>query len=158
MNTTTKKIAALLAVIMLLTSCAMLVSCGNGSTENNDTNNTDQALPASEGLAYEVNDDGTCTITGIGTCKDTEIVIPQMIEGHRVSAVAEGAFKNAVVDYAPYADGEGAEPEQNEEQSPPTARALPVSAICWAAASSSSASATSFAVSALRRSVCRKAS
>lgn len=118
MNTTTKKIAALLAVIMLLTSCAMLVSCGNGSTENNDTNNTDQALPASEGLAYEVNDDGTCTITGIGTCKDTEIVIPQMIEGHRVSAVAEGAFKNAVVDYAPHADGEGAEPEQNEEQSP----------------------------------------
>ena len=71
-----KKIIALFLMICMLGM--LLVSCGNGSTENNDTNNTDQALPASEGLAYEVNDDGTCTITGIGTCKDTEIVLAEL--------------------------------------------------------------------------------
>ena len=47
------------------------------------------------GLAYEVNADGTtCTITGIGTCTDTEIGIPDSIDGYTVTAIGENAFEN----------------------------------------------------------------
>ena len=45
------------------------------------------------GLAYEVNSDGTtCTITGIDTCTDTEIYIPEVIDGYTVTAIGEKAF------------------------------------------------------------------
>ena len=122
MKNVTKKTAALLALIMMITAVISLVSCGNGSDggENNGvSNDSSSKWKASEGLAYEVieeNGEKTCIITGIGTCRDTEIVIPQTINGLRVSAVAEGAFKVDRVSYAPAADGEGTEPAQSEEQ------------------------------------------
>ena len=47
----------------------------------------------SVGLAYEVNADGkTCTITGMGTCTDTEVAIPATIDGYSVTAIGEKAF------------------------------------------------------------------
>ena len=58
---------------------------------------TSIAIPriTSMGLAYEVNTDGTtCTITGIGTCTDTEIGIPDTIDGYRVTSIGENAFAN----------------------------------------------------------------
>ena len=43
---------------------------------------------ASQGLRYKVNEDGkTCTIKGRGTCTDTDLVIPDTIDGYRVTAV-----------------------------------------------------------------------
>ena len=56
---------------------------------------TDSYIPYSdsEGLAYEVNSNGTtCTITGIGTCADTEVYIPRTINGLTVTAIGEKAF------------------------------------------------------------------
>ena len=48
------------------------------------------------GLAYEINADGiTCTITGIGVCRDTEMVIPKEINGYRVTQIASDSFKNS---------------------------------------------------------------
>ncbi len=48
----------------------------------------------SAGLAYSVNGDGvSCTIVGIGTCTDTELVIGGNIDGYTVTAVADCAFK-----------------------------------------------------------------
>ena len=47
-----------------------------------------------EGLAYRIESDGTCTITGIGTCKDYDIVIPREIEGHTVTSIDLYAFKS----------------------------------------------------------------
>jgi hypothetical protein len=39
-------------------------------------------VPASEGLEYELNEDGTSySVIGIGTCEDTDIVIPSTYEG-----------------------------------------------------------------------------
>ena len=62
---------------------------------------SDTFVPAigSLGLAYEVNADGTtCTVTGIGTCTDTDVYIPQKIDGYTVTAIAEKAFaENATV-------------------------------------------------------------
>jgi hypothetical protein len=58
---------------------------------------TEVVIPriVSNGLAYEVNADGTtCTITGIGSCTDTEIGIPDIIDGYEVTAIGENAFEN----------------------------------------------------------------
>ena len=42
----------------------------------------------SQNLAYKVNADGrTCSITGQGTCKDKDIVIPEKIDGYRVTGI-----------------------------------------------------------------------
>jgi len=57
----------------------------------------DSTVPAigSEGLAYEVAEEKTCVITGIGTCTDTDIVIPQTIEGFTVVGIKSRAFMNS---------------------------------------------------------------
>ena len=46
----------------------------------------------SVGLAYELNSDNTCTITGIGVCTDSHVVIPSSINGYMVTAIANRAF------------------------------------------------------------------
>ncbi len=51
-------------------------------------------LSPSKGLAYQVNGDNTtCTITGIGTCTDTALVIPQTIDGYTVTAIGVQALE-----------------------------------------------------------------
>ena len=54
--------------------------------ETEETEPTDP--PASVGLTYTVNDDGvSCTITGIGTCTDLDIVVPSYIDGYKVTSI-----------------------------------------------------------------------
>ncbi|MBR5263218.1 MAG: leucine-rich repeat protein, partial [Clostridia bacterium] len=44
-------------------------------------------------LSYKVNSDGkTCTITGIGSVRDSHLVIPETIDGYTVTAIKERAF------------------------------------------------------------------
>lgn len=52
------------------------------------------AAPAgSEGLAYSSNKDGTCSVTGLGDCKDSDIVIPaKSPAGDRVTSIGKKAF------------------------------------------------------------------
>lgn len=47
---------------------------------------------ASEGLAFTSNGDGTCYVSGIGTCTDTDIIIPSMYKGERVIGIGDSAF------------------------------------------------------------------
>ncbi len=48
-----------------------------------------------EGLLYQNNGNGTCTIVGIGTCIKTELTLPEKSpEGLRVVAISTGAFEN----------------------------------------------------------------
>ena len=48
---------------------------------------------ASQGLAYEINEDGeTCTITGRGTCTNAVLKFPSVIDGYRVTSIGEKAF------------------------------------------------------------------
>lgn len=50
---------------------------------------------ASEGLVYTPNDDGeSCTLTEIGECTDTDIIIPAKHDGLKVTSIAANAFKN----------------------------------------------------------------
>lgn len=52
-------------------------------------------MTESEGLAFEDNDDGkTCSVSGIGMCSDTEVVIPMFSpSGKLVSTLKLGAFE-----------------------------------------------------------------
>ena len=48
----------------------------------------------SEGLEFFSNGDGTCYVSGIGTCTDTDIVIPTTSpDGDRVTAIGGSAFR-----------------------------------------------------------------
>ena len=52
-----------------------------------------QTVRYSQGLKFEKLEDGTYAVKGIGTCKDTELVIPPTTpEGGRVTAIGERAF------------------------------------------------------------------
>ena len=47
----------------------------------------------SEGLEYQFNEaDMTCAVLGIGTCTDTDLRIPETLNGYRVTSVAPDAF------------------------------------------------------------------
>ncbi len=46
------------------------------------------------GLDYEAFNDETCQITGLGTCKDAEVIVPQEINGLKVISIKESAFAN----------------------------------------------------------------
>lgn len=49
----------------------------------------------SVGLYYRVSyDNKTCAISGIGSCKDIEVVIPSVIDGYNVTSIGEYAFSN----------------------------------------------------------------
>lgn len=50
-------------------------------------------VESSKGLAYQIHPNRkTCTITGIGSCTDTDIVIGTHIDGYRITDIAEKAF------------------------------------------------------------------
>lgn len=50
-------------------------------------------LEPSDGLEFESNGDGTCTLVGIGICKDTDIVIPvESPDGETVTLIGEYAL------------------------------------------------------------------
>ena len=48
---------------------------------------------ASRGFTYAQHTGGnTCMITGLGTCTDSDIIIPEYIDGYRVTEIGAGAF------------------------------------------------------------------
>ena len=66
-------------------------ACSCGATE---TQTIEKLIPK---LAYAVNADGTtCTITGLGNVTDTNLVIPEEIDGYTVTAIGEGAFDGSL--------------------------------------------------------------
>lgn len=51
-------------------------------------------LLGSGGLEYRINGDmQTCTVTGSGTCTDTEIIVPGIIDGYAVTGIGDGAWQ-----------------------------------------------------------------
>lgn len=63
------------------------------------TINEDALLPSSEGLAYKFSDDKKgFIVTGIGTCEDSEVVIPYYYNDLPVIAISEKAFSKADAD------------------------------------------------------------
>ena len=75
---TWKLLACLMAALLL----CMPVLTGCEKTEK-----------ASEGLEFTSNGDGTCYVSGIGECTDTDVVIPQKSpEGDSVTSIEGSAF------------------------------------------------------------------
>lgn len=67
------------------------------STETSDENSSeDEEVRYSQGLEFLVNDDGkTCNVIGIGTCTDSDIIIPPVCpDGHDVTVVYDYGFRN----------------------------------------------------------------
>ena len=95
-------------LVLTLTLClaGMLAACGATSSQpaatvsNGDTDGqqTEQPivvsdLKPSEGLEFESNGDGTCTLVGIGICKDANLVIPtENPDGETLTVIEEDAF------------------------------------------------------------------
>ena len=67
---------------------------GHSFDENNVCGTCGAVLVVSEGLEFTSNGDGTCTLIGVGTCTDTNIVIPYECNGMTVTAIGERAFFN----------------------------------------------------------------
>ncbi len=97
-----KKTMALLLLTAMLTAplagcsdtddtLALTTEGADQGTDNIPEYNAAEANPASD-FEYEVNDDGGITITKyIGT--DTDVVIPEKIDGKNVTVIGEGAFR-----------------------------------------------------------------
>lgn len=103
-----KKIISIFMALVLLVCLAAceLPSADNktpGSPTTPDANNpaTLPTEPASEGLEFELIDSPhlkefheTYRVSGIGTCTDTDIVIPSTYEGVPVTRIGDEAFKD----------------------------------------------------------------
>ena len=98
-----KRIITLSIVLSLLiwvfTACDVLVvpetptdSVNPSDPAESDSGVTDD-MACSEGLAYASNGDGTCAVVGIGTCTDTDVVIPKTYNGENVTGIGDGAFQ-----------------------------------------------------------------
>ena len=60
-----------------------------------DTEDIIGTEPSSEGLAYELNEDGVSySVAGIGTCTDADLVIPSVYEGLPVTNIKANVFMN----------------------------------------------------------------
>ena len=83
-----KRLISILLAGALTAACCV---CGAVFASANDTDGF------SEGLAFKVSDT-EATLTGIGTCADTALVIPSTVEGKPVTAIADEAFmKNSTL-------------------------------------------------------------
>ena len=61
---------------------------------NPDVPDIPENTEPSQGLEFTLNDDGkSYSVTGIGTCTDTNIVIPATYNGKPVTAIGDGAFQ-----------------------------------------------------------------
>ncbi len=64
-------------------------------TETKTEIETETEIIYSEGLRFTSNGDGTCYVSGIGSCEDTEIIIPKVTSSRqRVTGIAASAFYN----------------------------------------------------------------
>ena len=76
----TKKVGLLLLAAVGVLLCLLFLSSCAGETGK---------------LAYVVNpDEETCTVTGIGTWQGSDLVIPDTIDGYRVTGISRGALMN----------------------------------------------------------------
>ena len=69
-----------------------------GSSEDDSSVEDEEERMPSEGLEYTLSNDGTYySVTGIGTCTDTVIVIPNIYENLPVERIGESAFQIVLI-------------------------------------------------------------
>ena len=95
-----KMLSLFACLAMLLCQTAIFTACDTQSNEADTTEPTDTAesetqppLTESEGLELYFDEDfKSYIVEGIGTCTDTEIVIPKTVNGYPVNWIAQNAF------------------------------------------------------------------
>ena len=76
---------------------------GGTSTETETVTGFEE-IEKTENLAYKLNDDGSgYTVTGIGTCTDKDVIIPETYRGKPVVAIGEGAFAGVTLETISFA-------------------------------------------------------
>lgn len=100
-------IVLLIAAVVVIGGCEAVDAAGGKETDivtdppPATETETDDSLPVvvdpadrtSRGLAYLSNGDGSCTLTGIGSCTDAVVIIPEKTEaGETVTKIAAFAF------------------------------------------------------------------
>ena len=101
-----KKTALLIALITVIALCLMLCACGGEEPQptttttttakddgnvDDDSDNVEKG--ASEGLEFISNGDGTCSVSGLGVCKDKDVIIPSVSPtGDAVTCIDAYAF------------------------------------------------------------------
>ena len=75
-----------LFISAIISLSLLFVFCITGCTKNNEKSYT-------TGLEYELNDNDTYTVTGIGTATDKEIIIPEVINNKPVVSISDHAFE-----------------------------------------------------------------
>jgi len=87
----------LLALMISLCLIFIMTACGgdNGGNTNGDGNVEQEREPVvySEGLEFTSNGDGTCYVSGIGSCEDVNVVMPLISpQGEKVIGIGKDAF------------------------------------------------------------------
>ena len=105
-----KKILTVVIIAIIVLVVVLTFFMGNRNASKNDLPQTDETSKESEstsevteennnvvfsqGLEYVIVN-GSCTITGLGTCTDTEIIIPEMIDGVPVRTIGYCALQSS---------------------------------------------------------------
>ena len=80
----------IIALIVIMVGCLLaFVACNN--PDNNSDNYSDNY---SEGIAFTSNGNGSCYVSGIGTCTDAEVLIPPSYKGDKVTGIGQFAFRD----------------------------------------------------------------
>ena len=90
-----KVFSLILALTLCLSLCLGLCGCGDDVKDGTDDNasNPGTTLKASQGLAMEKHEtEPYYIVTGLGTCTDSTVVIPDTYEGLPVKEISRGAF------------------------------------------------------------------
>lgn len=85
----------LLCMLLVCISAFCFTACGGNDSDNDDSekNNAQNTPQYSQGLEYTLNADGhSYAVTGIGSCTDTELVIPAEYNGKPVTSIGNAAF------------------------------------------------------------------
>ena len=88
MRRTKKLLVGLLATLSVFSGVLGLTAC-----EQTESSDEGQPPAFSEGLSFTLLDDDTYAVTGMGDCKDTEVVIADSYNGKAVASIGNGAFR-----------------------------------------------------------------
>lgn len=106
-----KKLLLLAASLLLVTGCGEKIPSDTESHPSSETPGSqlpsstpaeDGHIEGSKGLAYTLSDDETYyVLTGIGTCKDNELIVGNWYNGKPVTEIGEAALSTAEGEWGP---------------------------------------------------------